>query len=394
MSMNLIHFRIATKLWLGAALLIFGIGLAVAAALNRYYLLLAQLKMNAPTSGTAATLQVLPVSDWGDWVGGMFMVWLLVLMVGTMALVRSIQRPIAQANALALGIGAGDLTLRFDMSRRDEFGDLLRSMMSMNDSLVSMVNQVGQSAKTIAVASEEIANGNDDLSRRTGEAAKNLQSTASALDLLTGTVLDNGDNAGKASALAANAAQVAQRGGEIFEQVVLTMSEIHTRSKKIADIIGVVEGIAFQTNILALNAAVEAARAGELGKGFAVVASEVLILAQRSAKASKEIKSLIDSSATAVQIGEKYVAEAGETMAAMVSSIRRTSDVIAAIASASANQAAGIDDMNQTVGNLDQMTQQNASLVQDSRTSAQRLRDHSAQLVQMVSLLEVPEALG
>jgi methyl-accepting chemotaxis protein len=392
--MNLIHFRIATKFWLGATLLIFGIGLAVAAAVNRYYLLLAQLEVNALPSAAATTLPVLPVSDWGDWVDGLFVVWLVVLMVGTVALVRSIQRPIAQANALALGIGAGNLTLRFDMSRRDEFGDLLRSLMSMNDSLVSMVKQVGQSARTIATASEEIAHGNDDLSRRTVEAAKNLQSTASSLDLLTGTVLDNGDNAGKASALAANAAQVAQRGGEIVDQVVLTMSEIHTRSKKIADIIGVVEGIAFQTNILALNAAVEAARAGDLGKGFAVVASEVLILAQRSAKASKEIKSLIDSSATAVQSGEKYVAEAGDTMAAIVSSIRRTSDVIAAIATASANQAAGIGDMNQTVGNLDQMTQQNASLVQDSRASAQRLRDHSAQLVQMVSVLKVPEALG
>jgi methyl-accepting chemotaxis protein len=314
--------------------------------------------------------------------------------MGTMALLRSIQRPVAQANALALGIGAGDLTLRFDMSRGDEFGDLLRSLMSMSDALVSMVNQVGQSARTIAISSKEIAHGNDDLSQRTVDAAKNLQSTASSLDTLTGTVLDNGDNAAKASALAANAAEVAQRGGEIFDQVVLTMREIQTRSKKIADIMGVVEGIALQTNILALNAAVEAARAGELGKGFAVVASEVLILAQRSAQASKEIKSLIDSSASAVQRGEKYVAEASESMAAIVGSIRRTSDVIAAIATASANQAAGIGDMNQTVGNLDQMTQQNASLVQDSRASAQRLRDHAAQLVEMVSLLKVPEALG
>jgi methyl-accepting chemotaxis protein len=391
--MSLINFRIVTKFWLGAKLLIFGIGLAVAATVNQYYVLLARLEVNAQLSGVPTTVQVLPGYDWGGWIGSLFLAWLAALIVGVIALVRSIQRPIAQANALALGIGAGDFTLRFDMSRRDEFGDLLRSLMSMNDSLVSMVNQVGQTARTIAVASEEIALGNDDLSRRTGDADKNLQSTASSLDLLTDTVLDNGDNSGKASALAANAAHVAQRGDEITDQVVVIMSEIHTQSKKIADIIGVVEGIAFQTNILALNAAVEAARAGELGKGFAVVASEVRILAQRSAKASKEIKFLIESSAAAAQRGEKYVAEAGETMAAIVSSIRRTSDVIAAIATASANQATGIGDMNQTVGNLAQMTQQNAALVQDRRASAQRLRDHSAHLVQMVSMLKVPPDL-
>ena len=385
------NLRIATKFWLWAVVVILGIATFTVVTLNRstalQVRLLAQAKEPSVDAGSMAASPMPPQSS-GPLLGFLAL-WLLAIGLGGRSLVRTIQIPIAQANALAQRVGEGDLTTRFDVARRDEFGDLLRSLAAMNDSLVHMVRQVEQTAQTIAIASDEIAKGNDDFARRTGQAGANLKTTAASLDALTSTVLDNAENASKASALASDAFAVASKGGAAVAQVVVTMNAINSSSKKISDIIGVIDGIAFQTNILALNAAVEAARAGELGKGFAVVASEVRILAQRSAKASKEIKSLIDRSATTVQAGAKYVAEAGDTMTSIVTAIRQTAEIIEAIATASVSQSNGIGDMNQAIGNLDQMTQQNASLIQESEASAQRLRDQSSQLVRMFSMFKI-----
>ena len=238
--------------------------------------------------------------------------------------------------------------------------------------------QVRDSAGSVNLASDEIASGNQDLSMRTEQAASNLQETASAMEQLTATVRNSADSARQANQLAASAAEVAQRGGTVVSQVVSTMDEINASSKKIADIIGVIDGIAFQTNILALNAAVEAARAGEQGRGFAVVASEVRSLAQRSAEAAKEIKGLIGTSVDKVETGSRLVADAGETMNEIVGSVQRVSDVIGEITSSSTEQSDGIGQVNTAVNQLDQMTQQNAALVEQSTAAAESLR-HQAQ---------------
>ena len=316
------------------------------------------------------------------------------ILVGAVWLIRSIRQPLDQANALAARIAQGDLSAVIKVDRQDEFGDLLRSLAVMNESLGRMVHQVRQSTDSIATASSEIAQGNNDLAQRTELTSSNLQSTASSMAQLTSNVQNSADNARQASTLAANASSVAEKGGTVVKQVVFTMEEINASSKKIADIIGVIDGIAFQTNILALNAAVEAARAGEQGRGFAVVASEVRSLAQRSAEAAKEIKMLIGTSVDKVASGTKLVSDAGVTMSDIVQSVRKVADVIGEITAASAEQSSGIAHVNQAIGTLDQMTQQNAALVEQSAAAAESLRDQANQMAQAVSVFKLSDSAG
>ena len=315
------------------------------------------------------------------------------LLIGAGWLIRSIRQPLEQANAFASSIAQGDLSLQIDTSRGDEFGDLMKSLATMNQSLGRMVHQVRQNTDNIATASAEIASGNSDLAQRTEQTSINLQSTASSMDQLTGTVQQSADNAHQAGMLAANASSVAEKGGAVVSQVVSTMEEINTSSRKISDIIGVIDGIAFQTNILALNAAVEAARAGEQGRGFAVVASEVRSLAQRSAEAAKEIKGLIGTSVEKVESGTKLVAAAGATMSDIVQSVRKVADVIGEITAAASEQSSGISHVNQAIGNLDQMTQQNAALVEESAAAAESLRDQARQLAQAVAVFKISDSV-
>ena len=317
---------------------------------------------------------------------------LLAIIGGAYFLIRSIQQPLAQANDLAARIAAGDLSMQATITRGDEFGDLLRSQYAMSDALGRVVHQVRQSTDSIATASAEIATGNHDLSARTEQTSSTLQETAAAMEQFTSTIQQSASSAQQASSLAVGATGVARQGGEVVTQVVATMDEINHSSKRIADIIGVIDGIAFQTNILALNAAVEAARAGEQGRGFAVVASEVRSLAQRSADAAKEIKLLINASVEKVDTGSRLVADAGGTMADIVQSVQRVTDMIGEITAASTEQSAGIAQVNQAVGNLDQMTQQNAALVEESAAAAQSLREQAEQLAQMVSVFKVNAA--
>ncbi len=323
-------------------------------------------------------------------IAGMAVLIILVgILVGAGVLIRSIRRPLDQANELASRIAQGDLSARIDTSRGDEFGTLMKSLARMNESLGHMVQQVRQSTDSIATASAEIATGNHDLSVRTEQTSSNLQTTAAAMEELTSTVQHSADNARQASQLAASASTVAQKGGVVVQQVVSTMEEINTSSKKISDIIGVIDGIAFQTNILALNAAVEAARAGEQGRGFAVVAGEVRSLAGRSAEAAKEIKGLINTSVEKVESGTQLVTDAGATMNDIVQSVRRVADVIGEITAASSEQSAGISQVNNSIANLDQMTQQNAALVEQSAAAAQSMREQADQLAQAVAVFKV-----
>ncbi|MDD2713341.1 MAG: methyl-accepting chemotaxis protein [Simplicispira sp.] len=317
---------------------------------------------------------------------------LLAIVTGAYVLIRNIQRPLSEANALAARIAAGDLSARDTVTRGDEFGDLLRSLYAMSDALGRMVYQVRQSTDSIATASAQIATGNHDLSARTEQTASNLQETAAAMEQFTSTIAQSASSAQQASSLAAGASDVARRGGEVVNQVVTTMEDINHSSKKIADIIGVIDGIAFQTNILALNAAVEAARAGEQGRGFAVVASEVRSLAQRSAEAAKEIKGLINTSVDKVDVGTRLVSDAGTTMQDIVQSVQRVTDMIGEITAASTEQNTGVSQVNQAVGNLDQMTQQNAALVEESAAAAQSMREQAEQLARVVSVFKVNAA--
>ena len=309
--------------------------------------------------------------------------------VGGLLLVRSIVRPLREAGEVSRRIGDGDLTVHVDTDRRDEIGELLRAVASMRDSLRGVVSQVRASTDSIQVASSEVAQGNADLSQRTEQAASSLQQTASAMEELTSTVRQTADSARTASQLAASASTVAARGGNVVAQVVSTMDEINTSSRKIADITGVIDGIAFQTNILALNAAVEAARAGEQGRGFAVVAGEVRSLAQRSAEAAREIKSLIGASVERVESGARLVGDAGTTMTEIVGSVQRVTDIIAEISAASEEQSSGIGSVNDAVAQLDQATQQNAALVEESAAAAESLREQARQLADLVTGFKV-----
>jgi methyl-accepting chemotaxis protein len=324
---------------------------------------------------------------WG--VLGVMAVIVAGLAFGTVLLVRSICRPVDQLAGAARRIGEGDLDVAVDIGRDDEIGSLQRSLATMRDALRGIVGQVRQSAESIQVASAEVAGGNADLSQRTEQAASHLQQTASSLELLTSNVRQSADAAAQANQLASSASSVARRGGEVVGQVVSTMDEINHSSKRIADIIGTIDGIAFQTNILALNAAVEAARAGEQGRGFAVVASEVRNLAQRSAEAAREIKTLIGSSVDKVETGARLVQDAGATMGEIVASVQRVSDVIGEITAAAGEQSSGIGQVNGAVASLDQMTQQNAALVEQSAAAAESLREQAQRLSQSMQVFRL-----
>ncbi len=313
----------------------------------------------------------------------------LTLLVSTVLTVRAICRPMDRLVDVAGRIGDGDLSVDIDTSRADEIGAVQRALAAMRDALRGIVGQVRQSAESIQVASTEVASGNVDLSHRTEETASNLQQTASSLQQLTANVRQSADAAAQANQLAASAQTVAQRGGEVVSQVVRTMDAINASSKRIADIIGTIDGIAFQTNILALNAAVEAARAGEQGRGFAVVASEVRSLAQRSAEAAREIKTLIGASVEKVETGARLVQDAGSTMGEIVASVQRVTDVIGEITAAAAEQSQGISQVNGAVANLDQMTQQNAALVEESAAAAESLKDQAQRLTQSMQVFRL-----
>jgi len=309
-------------------------------------------------------------------------------------LTRGIVRPIQEAVTVAETVAGGDLTRHIDASAQDETGALLRALRHMNDSLVGIVSQVRGGTDTIATASREISAGNLDLSSRTEQQASALEETAASMEELTNTVRQNADNARQANQLAIAASEVAVQGGAVVGQVVTTMGAINDSSRRIVDIIGVIDGIAFQTNILALNAAVEAARAGEQGRGFAVVASEVRNLAQRSAAAAKEIKGLISDSVARVDDGAKLVDQAGATMEQVVGSIRRVTDIMAEITSASQEQTGGIEQVNGAIGQMDQVTQQNAALVEESAAAAASMQEQAGKLAEVVGVFKLDRAHG
>jgi methyl-accepting chemotaxis protein len=304
-------------------------------------------------------------------------------------LTMGIVRPLRTAVDIARKVADGDLTAQIDASAKDETGQLLLALKDMNTSLLNIVGEVRSGTDSIATSSTQIAAGNQDLSSRTEEQAGSLEETASSMEELTSTVKQNADNARQANQLAASAAQVAVKGGEVVAQVVGTMESINASSNKIVDIISVIDGIAFQTNILALNAAVEAARAGEQGRGFAVVASEVRNLAQRSASAAKEIKTLIGASVEQVNAGSMLVAQAGSTMNDIVDSVQRVSDIITEITAASSEQSVGIDEINRAIGQMDAVTQQNAALVEESAAAAESMQHQAHNLAQVVSVFKL-----
>jgi len=328
-------------------------------------------------------------------------VWTRTLMIGLGAfavlmgsvlaywITRSITRPMHEAVKVAQTVAAGDLSRHIDVTTTDETGQLLEALKHMNASLVRIVGEVRQGTDTIATATGQIAAGNQDLSSRTEEQASSLEETAASMEELTSTVKQNADNARQANHLAVSASGVAVKGGAVVSQVVGTMGAINASSRKIVDIIGVIDGIAFQTNILALNAAVEAARAGEQGRGFAVVAAEVRNLAQRSAAAAKEIKVLIDDSVSKVEEGSAQVAEAGKTMDEIVMSIQRVTDIMGEITAASQEQTAGIEQVNQAITQMDQVTQQNASLVEEAAAAAASLQDQATDVSRAVSVFKL-----
>ena len=313
------------------------------------------------------------------------------IVAGAFFLIRSMQSPLLAAQLMAERIAGGDLRVGETVQRHDEFGALLRTQQDMCRALNDMVAQVRHSADSIATASAEIAGGNQDLSARTEQTSSNLQQTAAAMEEFTSTIQNSASSAEQARSTASGAAALAQRGGEVVASMVVTMDEIRQSSQKIGDIIGVIDGIAFQTNILALNAAVEAARAGEQGRGFAVVASEVRSLAQRSGDAAKEIRTLIGTSEARVQNGIRLVQSVGESMDDIVKSVQNASTMIFEVSEASVQQSAGVIQVNQAISQLDQMTQQNAALVEESAAAAQSLREQAEQLTQTVSMFRMDD---
>jgi methyl-accepting chemotaxis protein len=315
---------------------------------------------------------------------------LLVIVCGV-TLKASIVGPLVAAIGIARRVAKGDLTADVKVTSTDEVGQLLEALRDMNNALRALVTDVMQGAGSIAAASNEIASGNMELSSRTEEQASSLEETASSMEELTSTVKQTSDNARQANQLAASASDVAAKGGMVVGQVIDTMASINTSSKKIVDIISVIDGIAFQTNILALNAAVEAARAGEEGRGFAVVAGEVRNLAQRSAAAAKEIKALIDDSVGKVEQGSTLVANAGSTMEEIVLSITRVTDIMAEITSATSEQTLGIEQINEAIAQMDQATQQNASLVEEAAAASETMQRQASDLAEAVSVFKLDD---
>ncbi|UGQ48405.1 methyl-accepting chemotaxis protein [Massilia endophytica] len=306
---------------------------------------------------------------------------------------NAITKPIQEAVRVAQTVASGDLRSTIVVETSEETGQLMQALKNMNDSLKSIVGQVRTGTDAIACASAQIATGNMDLSSRTEEQASSLEETASSMEEMTSTVRQNAHNAQQANQLAFSASEVAEKGGGVVARVVETMESINTSSGKIVDIISVIDGIAFQTNILALNAAVEAARAGEQGRGFAVVASEVRNLAQRSAAAAKEIKQLITDSVETVAGGSRLVAEAGQTMDEVVQSVQRVNDIMSEISTATQEQSSGIDQINIAIGQMDNVTQQNAALVEEAAAATAALQHQAAALAEVVSVFQLDQAV-
>ncbi|MFZ6644571.1 methyl-accepting chemotaxis protein [Undibacterium sp. TJN25] len=328
---------------------------------------------------------------------GMVVIGIVILVLGAAAawiITRTISIPIKSAGLAADYIASGDLSHDIEIHSSDEVGALLQSLKLMQSNLVNTVSQIKQGTETITVASQEIASGNADLSARTESQASSLEETASSMEELTSTVKQNADNARQANQLVVSASSVAVKGGAVVGQVVETMGSIKDSSRKIVDIIGVIDGIAFQTNILALNAAVEAARAGEQGRGFAVVASEVRNLAQRSAGAAKEIKTLISDSVDKVDQGSKLVDEAGKTMHEIVTSVQHVADIMSEITAASQEQSSGIEQVNLAITQMDEMTQQNAALVEQAAAAAESMEEQAVALAQTVSVFKMAAHAG
>ncbi|OON41105.1 methyl-accepting chemotaxis protein [Izhakiella australiensis] len=308
-------------------------------------------------------------------------------------LARSIVRPLREAVNIASNVAAGDLRSHIEVKTRDETGQLMQALKYMNDNLLNIVSEVRSSSDLIASASGQISVGNMDLSSRTEQQASSLEETASAMEQITATVKQNADNARQANQLASRASEVATESGDAVKQVVSTMEVINTSSRKIVDIISVIDSIAFQTNILALNAAVEAARAGEQGRGFAVVASEVRNLAQRSASAAKEIAQLIKDSVSQVEEGSRQVTLAGNTMDQVLSSVQSVTEIMGEISIASSEQSSGIDEINMAITQMDQVTQQNAALVNESAAAAQSMQEQAEHLTRAIRAFKVSEAM-
>jgi methyl-accepting chemotaxis protein len=338
----------------------------------------------AAATGASATAKTVSLS--------LMLAVLVFGIAGSMLVARQVTRPLNEAIEVCEKIAAGDLSGRIDVRTTDETGRLLQSMRTMAERLTSMVWRIRQLSESIGVATRQIAAGNQDLSSRTEEQASSLEETASSMEELTSTVRQNADNARQANSLAASASEIVDQGRQKVDEVVTTMHDIADSSRRIEDIIQVIDGIAFQTNILALNAAVEAARAGEQGRGFAVVAGEVRNLAQRSASAAKEIKDLIGSSVAKVDAGSNLVVDAGKQMHESVGAVKRVTDIVSEIAAASGEQAAGIEQVNQAVAQMDQVTQQNAALVEEAAAAAASLQEQARSMVEAVSVFKLADA--
>ncbi|MBB3212703.1 aerotaxis receptor [Herbaspirillum sp. Sphag1AN] len=323
------------------------------------------------------------------WASGAALLGMFLAAWAWYSLQSSIIEPLRVATDVARSIAGGDLTSKFETTRNDDTGQLLRALQQMTVNLVAIIGDVRNNVDSIQVSTKEIARGNMDLSGRTEAQASSLQQTAASMEQLASTVKQNADNASQARHSASSASGIAVTGGEVVSRVTTTMGEISDSARRIVDIIGIIDGIAFQTNILALNAAVEAARAGEQGRGFAVVATEVRSLAQRSATAAKEIKELIDVSVTKVDNGVKLVTQAGSTMSEVVSSVKLVSNIISEISAASSEQSTGINQVNDAVTQMDQVTQQNAALVEEAAAAAASLAEQSSRLSQAVSIFKL-----
>jgi methyl-accepting chemotaxis protein len=392
--MNLLNYRLTTRIAAGFAVMV--LLMLILGATSVWALRSNSAEAQALLAATGDASLAAKAAGLQQSVDGISL--LVAVLVGVTALVggglgwavrRSVKVPVEQVIDAVMRIAKGDLVTKISSSGRDEIAWLNHELNTMRKQLQKTIAEVRESAEQVSLASNEIASGNADLSTRTEHQASGLQQTASSMEQLTSTVRQNADNAQQANQLVTTASNVAGRGGEVMNQVVATMTDINASARKIADIIGVIDGIAFQTNILALNAAVEAARAGEQGRGFAVVAGEVRSLAQRSAAAAKEIKTLIEDSASKVGTGAKLVDQAGATMSEILSSVRQVTHIMGEISVASREQSAGIEQINRQVEQMDGMTQQNAALVEQAAAAASSLREQSHKLTEAVQVFKL-----